>query len=333
MEGTPDHPPGLEGAPPRRALDELAPRLEEHRRTLWGICYRMTGVAADADDLVQETLARAVVARPDRSGEPLRPWLTQVAVRLAVDVLRRRRRAAYPGSWLPGPAPSEPEDLTPSSEARYGVAESVSYAFLVALEALTPLQRAVLLLRDVNGSSVKEVARLLETSEGAAKLAHLRARRAMAAYERGRLPRRPASGARTRAALQAFLEAIRSGDPVRVERLLAAEVLAVTDGGGRYRASARPLVGAAEVARFFTKVTAAGGGAARIGWAELNGLPALVIEPERPVAPGPGRPGIPPRLVIRGDLDAAGRLAHLHVIAADRKLSKVPAAASDRRMG
>ncbi|HLK36830.1 MAG TPA: sigma-70 family RNA polymerase sigma factor, partial [Polyangiaceae bacterium] len=136
--------------------------FNEHRRLLWGLGYRMTGSAADADDVLQETFVRFVERPPVRMADPLKPWLVHVAMNVARDTLRRRKRRGYVGPWLPTPVEST-DDLAQSSEApgdaRYELRESASYAFLVALEALQPRQRAVLLLRDVLDYSVQETAR------------------------------------------------------------------------------------------------------------------------------------------------------------------------------
>src|SRR5262245_47392862 len=132
--------------------------FREHRRFLWGLCYRMTGNAADADDLVQETFVRAWKNPPERTEEPWRPWLARVAMNLSRDLLRRRKRQHYEGPWLPSPIETGDEAATLSDDAlsgelvdekgdpaaRYDMLESVSFAFLLALEALTPAQRAVL---------------------------------------------------------------------------------------------------------------------------------------------------------------------------------------------
>ena len=171
---------------------DLAREYGAHRAFLWGLCYRLTGSAADAEDLVQETFVRALSHPPARTDEPWRPWLVRVALNLGRDLLRRRRRRRYVGPWLPSPI--ETEDVPPSFEpagdespaARYDLLESVSFAFLLALEALTPAQRAVLLLRDVFDYSVRETARALGFTEANVKTLHLRARRALAAYDRTR---------------------------------------------------------------------------------------------------------------------------------------------------
>src|SRR5215475_8429408 len=108
--------------------------LESDRRLLWGLCYRMTGNAADADDLVQETFVRVLEHPPRRLDEPLRPWLIRVAINLSRDLLRRRRRRGYVGPWLPSPVPTEDEapasfePAAPSEDspaARYDLLESI----------------------------------------------------------------------------------------------------------------------------------------------------------------------------------------------------------------
>src|SRR5262249_2204314 len=154
------------------------------------LCYRMTGSAADADDLVQETFAR-VITTPPSEPAGIRPWLARVAMNLAKDRLRARKRAVYMGPWLPSPLDTGrdfADDAWPNAESRYGLLESVSYAFLLACEALTPRQRAVLLLRDVLEYSVEETAEALELSEANVKTTHHRARAAMKAYDAERAP-------------------------------------------------------------------------------------------------------------------------------------------------
>src|SRR5499427_709758 len=172
------------------AFEEI---FRAHERFVWGLCYRMTGNAADADDLAQETFVRAWERPPARTDEPWRPWLVRVAMNLSRDLLRRRKRRHYEGPWLPSPIETGDEAATPADKppfdelahergdpaARYDMLESVSFAFPLALEALTPAQRAALLLRDVFDYSVKETAEALGMSEPNIKTAHHRARRTM----------------------------------------------------------------------------------------------------------------------------------------------------------
>src|SRR5687767_12106876 len=143
-------------------MTELSSVFTAHQRDLWALLYRMTGSVADADDLLQETFARAIERPPPRLDLPMKPWLARVALNLARDHLRARRRVQYYGPWLPMPLETteetSPPSFDPGPEWRYDLLESVSFAFLLALEALTPSQRAVLLLRDVFDYSVRETA-------------------------------------------------------------------------------------------------------------------------------------------------------------------------------
>jgi RNA polymerase sigma factor (sigma-70 family) len=304
------------------------------RRFLWGLCYRLTGCAADADDLVQETFVRAMERPPVRTHEPWRPWLVKVAVNLGRDLLRRRQRRAYVGPWLPSPIETGDEVSPPSyepaledaqsTEGRYDLLESVSFAFLIALEALTPLQRAVLLLRDVFDYPVADCADVLAVSEANVKTTHHRARRAMAAYDRQRcIPRRELQD-RTRTALERFMSALASHDVPAVEAMLAESVRAYSDGGGEYFAARVPVIGRAKVARFFTNIARRRGPLAGATLCMMNGLPALVTEFAHE-ATGEAR-----WFVMRLDVDAEGRIAALHSVLASRKLTAVGATARAR---
>lgn len=313
-----------------------APALEEafqtDRRFLWGLCYRMTGSAADADDLVQETFVRAIERPPARTDEPWRPWLVRVGMNLGRDLLRRRKRQRYAGPWLPSPidtgdeaALSSYEPTTASgetTEGRYDMLESVSFAFLLALEALTPQQRAVLLLRDVFDYSVRETAEALGISAINVKTTHHRARRAMSAYDRSRCPPTRNLQERTRETLQQFLMSLTSGDVNAVESLLADGVRALSDGGGEYAAAMAPVVGRQRVRRLYVGLA----GKRPVGAMTLrmlNGSPAYVVEfgdlPDH--IPARLAPRLAPRLVIRCDIDDRGRITALHSVLATRKLS------------
>ena len=305
------------------AVDTL---FEEQRRFLWSLCYRMTGNAADADDVVQETFVRVMERPPRRTDEALRPWLVKVALNLARDLLRRRRRRDYIGPWLPSPIEtgpgtgdrgleSEPPSHEPTDlEGRYDLLESVSFAFLVALEALTPAQRGVLLLCDVFDYSVKETAHALDLTEANVKTTHHRARRAMETYARARQIPTAARQQSTAGALKQFLRALQEHDVAAIETLLADEVRTTTDGGGEFKSALRTIVGRDKVMRFYLAVS---GNAARasVRMPTLNGLPSILVD-----IPDPG-PGISPRFTMTAELDAGGRSAHLYVVSATRKLA------------
>jgi RNA polymerase sigma-70 factor (ECF subfamily) len=298
-----------------------------HERFLWGLCYRLTGSAADADDLVQTTFVRAMERPPARTDESWRPWLARVALNLGRDLLRRRKRRAYVGPWLPSPIETGDEESPPSfelsidsehtTEARYDLLESVSFAFLLALEVLTPQQRAVLLLRDVFDYSVRETADALEMSEPNVKTTHHRARRAMREYDRNRcIPTRTLQE-RTREALGQFVVSLASGDMGAIEALLARSVRAVNDAGGEYFAARVPILGPHRVALFHYKISHRRIADTRSTVSMINGLPALVIEVNDQ------RHREPPRFVLRCEIDNEGRISRLYSVIAARKLSAI----------
>jgi len=221
--------------------DDFAP----HRAVVHAVAYRMLGSLDDADDVVQETWLRW--ARTDRGDvtDP-RGYLVRIATRAAIDVRRRAatRREAYVGTWLPEPVLTDPD--------RAEVAEEVSYAMLVVLETLSPLERAVFVLREAFGFDYAEVAAAVGRSEPAVRqLAH-RARE----HVRARQPRYPADRAVGRAATERFMRAAVGGDLAALLDVLAPDVTLVCDGGGKAPAPRRPINGADRVARFFAGTAA-----------------------------------------------------------------------------
>ncbi len=299
----------------------------DHRSFLWGLSYRITGSTADADDVVQETFAKAHQRAPAQLADPRR-WLTRVAVNAARDVLRARKRRSYIGPWLPMPIETsggdsplsfEPIADQPAIDGRYDLMESASLAFLQALEALTPTQRAVLLLRDVFDYSAGEVAAVLDISDGNVRIIHHRARRAMESYDRRRSL--PSVGRRERSerALQQFLALLSAGDVHGIEQMLASDVQTVTDANGEFTALFRPLVGPLRVAKFFAQFASSRRtDNVVVTIRELNGLPSADIE----VASPRGRR--PPRLLLGIDLDSAGHIVTIWIIASAGKLAAVP---------
>ena len=301
--------------------------FDEHRGFLWGLCYRITGSAADADDLVQETFMRAIKRGPERLHDPRR-WLTRVAVNAARDALRRRKRRAYVGPWLPTPIEMTGEEVPPSYEpvaddgrtleGRYDLLESASLAFLQALEGLTPTQRAVLLLSDVFDYSATEVAKALDLTVGNVRTIHHRAKRVMASYDQHRVMPATSTRAQTQKALEQFLAFLGAGDVRGIERMLASDVRAVSDGGGEFTASTRAILGPARVARFFARLAASRPGPMHITMPSLNGFPAALFE----FQVSPGRR--PPRLVLSVDVNADGLISAVRVIVSSGKLAAVP---------
>jgi RNA polymerase sigma-70 factor (ECF subfamily) len=247
--------------------------FEEHRAHLLGIAYRMTGTLVDAEDLVQEAWLRW--QSEDRGGvvSP-RSYLATIVTRLALDHLKsaRVRREHYVGPWLPEPAPGTLFAGETSPEREAEVRDSLSYAFVVLLERLAPLERAVFLLRDVFDYDYREIAEVVDRSEAACRQTLHRAR--------GRLSEgraRFACGYQQRLRLlHAFARAAGEGDMEALTSVLADDVVTVSDGGGKRPAALNPIRGADRVARFLI-------GAARreprsgAFEVELNGVPAVAV--------------------------------------------------------
>ena len=307
-------------------MSAYAQALETDRRLLWGLCYRMTGNAADADDLVQETFVRAIEKPPRRTDEPLRPWLLRVAMNLSRDLLRRRKRQHYVGPWLPSPVPTDEESPAsyeppaPSEDSpvsRYDLKESVSFAFLLALEALSPSQRAVLLLRDVFDYSTSDTAEALDLSEANVKVLLLRARRKMKEYDKTRTLSNAVREQATHRALEQFLLYLGARDAAGLERLLAEDVVSLTDGGGEVDAARRPIVGRSKVLRLIIGLAKKSLVKPRFEVRRLNTLPSIIIEDiaTRSTAAN--------RYTIHFDVNDRGEIRGLYAVLAPSKLTAV----------
>ena len=221
--------------------------FEELRSLLFAIAYRILGSVSEAEDAVQETWLRfeSSPARPTST----KAFLSAVVTRISIDVLRsaRVRREEYVGHWLPEPLLDDPyEDPARSAE----LADSVSMAALLLLERLSPLERAVFVLREVFGFGFPEVASAVGRSEAACRQLAVRARRHMDA---GR-PRFEADRREREELAKRFFDAFREGDVDGLRELLAADVQLVGDGGGKAPQLARAVIGAANVARLLTAI-------------------------------------------------------------------------------
>lgn len=301
------------------AMSDLDDGFDSHRRALFGLCYRMTGSAADAEDLVQETFRRALERPPVDHDAPLGPWLRKVAVNLCIDALRKRSRERYFGPWLPSPVDTASlvEDVAPSPEARFSLLESASSAFLLALEALDPRQRAVLVLRDVFGLDGAEVAAALALSPENVRVILHRARKALEAYEAARVPPTEATREETARALRRFMGAFAMQDYDAARAMLADDARTTTDGGGEFHAAVRVVRGADAIVELYRNLLQV---IATPTWAEerdYNGLPAIAM-----VRPSRGARDAT-RSVFQVELDARGAIAHVTVVLASRKLTAV----------
>jgi len=245
--------------------------FEELRPLLFAIAYRILGSVAEAEDAVQETWLRF-------ESSPTQPrstkaFLSAVVTRVSIDVLRsaRVRREEYVGQWLPEPLLTDPYD-DPARSAE--LADSVSMAALLLLERLTPLERAVFVLREVFGFGFSEIAAAVGRSEAACRQLAVRARRHM---DVGR-PRFDADRREREELAARFFEALRDGDVDGVRELLAADVQMVGDGGGKAPAFARTVVGADNVARVLAPIFPLLAELdARVVPHELNGQPGAIM--------------------------------------------------------
>jgi RNA polymerase sigma-70 factor (ECF subfamily) len=258
------------------------PMAAELRPLLFSIAYRMVGGVTDAEDIVQEAFLPYHLASSDGSeiGSP-KAWLSAVTTRLAIDHLRSARvnREAYVGPWLPEPLLADP---TPDLAEHAEVSDSLSMAFLVLLESLSPVERAVFLLREVFGYGYDEIAAVVGRSQENCRQLAVRARR----HLEERKPRFEADRRRQRELAERFLAASSAGDLDGLIGLLAHDVVVYSDGGGKVVAARRPIFGRERVASFLARV-------APLGWragyqsrfAEVNGQPGFLIEQDgRPIA-------------------------------------------------
>ena len=300
--------------------------LEAHRPFLKSLAYRMTGTVADADDVVQEAFTRTLLHPPKDLSRPLRPWLVRVTMNVARDQLRRRRRTTYVGPWLPGVVDEEALDRAiednavddkrvEGADVRYSRKESVTFAFLLALEALTPVQRAVLVLREVFDFSGHETAAALGISDDNAKTILSRAKKALRAYDEHRAIPDEDRLVRDGAALQRFFTALANDDVDEALSLLRDDCVALSDGGGVFQAARVPLVGPQRVMTVFKNLMRLWKpGTFEIAIAVINALPAIVLRSTIE------RPGQAPLWVLRVDTDDDGRIAALHSVGAPSKL-------------
>jgi RNA polymerase sigma-70 factor, ECF subfamily len=246
--------------------DPLAP----HRRRLLGLAYRMLGSRSDAEDILQDAYVRFVGARDIRNSEA---FLVTVVTRLCLDRLRSAsaQREIYVGPWLPEPV-FDAEIL--SADAATELADDLSFALMLALDRLSPLERAAFLLHDVFDQPFPEVARTLDRSEAACRQLAARARRAV----RDQRPAPPSPAENHARLLTAFCEAAASGDISTLANLLREDAIAITDGGGRKTAALNPIRGAQKIIRFLVGLAGKNAGRdIRIEPVTINGTAGALL--------------------------------------------------------
>lgn len=296
-------------------MDDQTTVFERYRDLMFAVAYRMLGSAADADDVVQDawlrwsTIGGADNPTPaDRSdvAEP-RAYLVRVATNLAINRLTsaRAKREVYVGPWLPEPVLTGP-DVAETAE----LADSVSFAMLLVLETLNPVERAVFVLREVFAFSHEEIADATgRTAAGVRQLAH----RARERVREGR-PKYTTDRSEQRQVTTEFLGAARDGDVDRLLKVLAPDVVVWSDGGGRRTAARNPVSGVNKVIRLVQGLMARTWWDSDISYefAEINGGTGVIIHEE------PGDAGI----VLMPEI-ADGRVTGLRVVLNPEKLAAI----------
>ncbi|TDC99820.1 RNA polymerase sigma-70 factor [Nonomuraea deserti] len=296
--------------------------FEEHRSLLVGVAYRILGSVADAEDVVQETWLRWSGVDEAGVGDA-KAYLIRVTSRLAIDRLRwaKSRRESYVGPWLP-----EPISTAPDAAEHAELAESVEMALLVVLETLSPLERAVFVLREAFDLPFAEIAEIIARSEPATRQLARRARE----HVREKRPRFDVDREQRRRMTERFVSASAEGDLDTLIAMFADEITMVTDGGGKARAALRTITGVenvgryvlaigrpASLARFMKSVGLARTERISFGSAVLNNAPAILIS-----AAG--------RVVTVVSLEVSeGRISTIYLIANPEKIAHLQPAASD----
>ncbi|WFE99677.1 RNA polymerase sigma-70 factor [Micromonospora sp. WMMD964] len=283
--------------------------FHSHRNLLFSVAYRILGTAADAEDAVQDAWIKWSSADRSQVADP-KAYLARIVSNLAMQRLRsaRRQREIYVGPWLPEPILTDGDTADAVTDA-----ESVSMAMLVVLETLSPLERAVFVLREVFAFSHAEIAVAVERSEAAVRQTAHRARE----HVRAQRPRFTADPSQQRGVTERFLAASTGGDINTLLELLSPDVTLWTDGGGKVRQALRPIRGADTVAAWFAAIgTVPYQGVAphdmRADLVEINGGPGLVFS-------GAGRVVA----TVSFDIDAGGRIVTIHNVANPDKLRAV----------
>lgn len=250
--------------------------FEQLRPLLFSIAYRMVGSVGDAEDLVQESFLRfhRALEEEARIDSP-KAYLSTIVTRLSIDHLHsaRVRRETYVGEWLPEPLVTDGEELVDDPARHAETADSLSTAFLVLLESLSPVERAVFLLHDVFAYAYEEVAPIVDKSVENCRQLAVRARR----HVEARKPRFEATREQREELAKRFFAAIEGGDLDELVAMLAEDAVMVGDGGGKAPAVTEPIHGAIQVARFLLGLARQ---AAKAGISlrprELNGQPGAI---------------------------------------------------------
>lgn len=256
---------------------DTADTFEKHRDRLFGLAYRMLGAVAAAEDVVQDAYLRWHNVDPatvDNAGA----YLKTVVTRLCLDELksaRQQREETYTGPWLPTPLVAKRRATQPNVESN----AALSMALLVVLETLTPVQRAVFVLRETFDMNYTTIARIVDRSPAHCRKIAQRARE----HVGNRNQRFAASREEQESLVHQFIEAIEDGDPERLGALLAKDAVSYSDGGGEVTAALRPIKGRDRIARFLLGIRQKGPDGLTIEFAEVNGSLGLIARVDNAV--------------------------------------------------
>ena len=298
--------------------------FDEHRRLLTSVAYRVLGRWSDAEDVVQDAWLRWSAADYASVEDP-KAYLVTVTTRLAIDQLRKAqtRKESYVGPWLPEPVLTrDGADSAPDAADRVVLDDTVSLAMLLVMETLSPLERAVFVLREAFDYSFGEIAAMLDRTEAAVRQLLVRARN----HVHDKRPRYPLDDVKRQSIAERFLAAATGGDIAPLLELLSPEVTVIADGGGVVTAARRPVVGLDNVARFLLGIVEKyakyidDGMDIRIEIAPvgINGDPAIIAYADDKVL-----------YVYALDLDEHGRVQTVFAMANPEKLGGVRALETD----
>lgn len=250
-------------------LDQATAAFAQVRPRLFGIAYRMLGSAVDAEDVVQEVWVRWQTYADRASVTNPAAFLATTATRLAINATQtaRVRRETYIGPWLP-----EPVDTSADPHLGAERGEALGFAVLLLLERLTPNERAAYVLREAFDYPYRQIAEILRLSEPAVRQLVSRARKHVATERHT-----PVTGAAQRELLSAFVVAARSGDMAALEKILSADVISYSDGGGVVRASRFPVVGRPRVAKYHRAFASRFWAGVDVSMATVNGQASALL--------------------------------------------------------
>jgi len=287
---------------------------DQYRPMLFGLAYRMLGSAADAEDIVQDVFAR--YWQMDEDGiENEKAYLTKMTANRCLNLLKsaRRRRETYVGEWLPEPLPEDPDIARGDDPAVRR--ESIGYAYLVLLHKLTPLERAIYLLKETLGFEYRDIADILERAETSCRKTFSRAKAKLNEDEDGTKDAQASVAGQEEEAkskfVEAFLRASDTGNFQPLLRFLLEDVTLVSDGGGKARAALKPIYGVERVRAFFEGLSAKGSFKEGFERISLNGEPGLALRRDGRIS-----------IVLGADWEPGGsRVRRLYIVVNPDKLT------------